>query len=192
MSINLIFISKGPEMFLKKSRFISKVLFRNNLIICTKCEIPVMNFHGAPASKLIQNNHLFSRQSERYVSFVSLHISLSEKDSMTVGRVWHFMWHNQGQNHDNNLYYKGIRRSTITITRSSRLIVPSLAEITFTRQLRLAPFFDCSVSETSDGERKLISRTLDDFMVNTAQKWTFEKRLGNSQCTHVSPARESS
>lgn len=134
MSINLIFISKGPEMFFKKSRFISEVLFRNNLIICTKCEIPVMNFHGAPASWLIQNNHLFSRQSERYVSFVSLHISLSEKDSMTVGRVWHFMWHNQGQNHDNNHYYKGRRRSiiTITITRSSRLIVPSLAEITFT------------------------------------------------------------
>lgn len=61
-----------------------------------------------------------------------------------------------------------------------------------TRQLRLAPFFDCSESETSVGERRLISPTLDDFMVNTGEKWTFEKRLGNSQCTHVSPARESS
>lgn len=79
MSINLIFISKGPEMFLKKSRFISKVPFRNNLIICTKCEIPVLNFHGAPASRLIQNTHLFSRQSERYVSFVSLHFPLRKR-----------------------------------------------------------------------------------------------------------------
>lgn len=65
-------------------------------------------------------------------SVSSPYISLSEKYSMNVGRVWHFMWHNQGQNHDNNLYYKGRRRITITITRSSRLIVPSLAEITFT------------------------------------------------------------
>ena len=155
-----------------------------------------MNFHGAPASRLIQNNHLFSRQSERYVSFVSLHISLSEKDSMTVGRVWHFMWHNQGQNHDNNLYYKGRRRSQYHYHYPELETNCAIARRNYvyllTRQLRLAPFFDCSESETSVVERRLISRTLDDFMVNMGEEWTFEKRLGNSQCTHVSPARESS
>lgn len=61
--------------------------------------------------------------------------------------------------------------STITITRSSRLIVPSLAEITFTYLLDSLDWLRFStVPSPRLVERRLILRTLDDFMVNMGEK----------------------
>lgn len=140
--------------------------------------------------KLCNNKQNITFESWKDISLV-LFAHFNTRNSYLRAAIWHPLY----------LFVKTIAKNSVESVPVFQynamaiiLLLTSLQwhQVGIFRQLRLAPFFDCSESETSVGERRLISPTLDDFMVNTGEKWTFEKRLGNSQCTHVSPARESS